>query len=131
LPVGKDNSSRKAALVDLKGPQNHWIVGTPPAIRKSSPLYSKWVQMAYTNSKDSVQEDERLHSHSKSEEYYLVIKGALVVRVDKSDVRVGPMQLLKVPKKVPHKVTRQEPPLTCFTIRVPSALPSEKTIIEE
>jgi len=118
-------------LIDLNELQNRWIVGTPPAIQESSPFYSKWIQISYTNTKDQIPENEELHVHRSSEEYYLVTKGALRVTVGKRNLLVGSMQLLRVPKEVPHKITKHILPLTFFTIRVPSALPSEKKVVDE
>lgn len=131
LPVKKDNPSREAVLIDLNELQNRWIVGTPPAVQEASPFYSKWIQISYTNTNDPILRSEELHSHRSSEEYYLVTRGALKVRVGAKNILVKSMQLLRVPKKVPHRITEHVLPLTFFTMRVPSALPSEKTVVEE
>ena len=131
LPVKKDNPSREAVLIDLKELQNRWVVGTPPAVREASPFYSKWIQISYTNINDPILRNEEFHAHRSSEEYYLVTKGALKVRVGKRNFMVNSMQLLRVPKRVPHKIASHVLPLTFFTIRVPSALPNEKKVVKE
>lgn len=132
-PVQKSRHASKGLLIDLSALETRgkWIVGTPPAIPKSSSAYSKWVQIGYTNTTSKVTEKSKLHSHRRSDEYYLVIRGTLRIRVEDRTYSLGPMHVLRVPERVPHMALDYTVPLTYFVMRTPSALPSEKDVVED
>ena len=133
MPIEKENLEKKELLLDLNDPrnQNTWVIGTPPKIQESSYAYSKWVQIAYTNTTTKPSREEEFHSHEESEEYYLVIQGSLQVKVGRKTYHLQPLNLLSIPKKIQHKIIRFDAPLQYFTLRVPSAKPEEKTVEEE
>ncbi len=74
---------------------------------------------------------EVFHSHTKSEEYYLVISGKLRIRIRDAEYLVKRLGMLIVPRKIPHKIIRFLYSLQHFTIRAPSALPEDKKIFKE
>jgi mannose-6-phosphate isomerase-like protein (cupin superfamily) len=126
----KTNSKKEEYLIHLndKKNQNTWIIGTPPVIELQSPNYSELVQISHSRIPPVPSNIEEFHSHEGSEEYYLVIRGYIKVRVHKKVYQVNPMNLLSIPKKIPHKIIDFKTPLQYFTIRTPSSRPEEKRI---
>jgi len=111
----------KVAILDLNDEEhwNRWIVGTPDAVPESSPFYSTQIQVAYVNNPKrewffKLQEE---HWHTTIEEYYLVLQGALKVKVEETILTVKPMQLLVVPPKKRHTIIDFSSPLQYFLIR--------------
>jgi mannose-6-phosphate isomerase-like protein (cupin superfamily) len=43
------------------------------------------------------------HSHPETDEVFLVLSGALTIRMEEGDVTLGPGQLYVVPKGTPHQ----------------------------
>ena len=43
------------------------------------------------------------HSHPETDEFFLVLKGSLTIRLDDGDVQVGPGQLFVVPRGIHHQ----------------------------
>jgi mannose-6-phosphate isomerase-like protein (cupin superfamily) len=122
----------KVAILDLNNPENmnRWIIGGPPKVPKTSPFYSEQIQIAYVkNVQKGILEREPEHYHtSPIEEFYLVLKGTLKVRVEEDIITVKPMQILAIPPKTRHKIINHSQKLQYFTARAPVS--TEKTKIE-
>lgn len=77
------------------------------------------------------------HSHPDTDELFLVLRGALTVRLDSGDVQLGPGQVLVVPRGVPHQpvsvdgaeVVLVEPSATVNTGDTPSPLTAERRVV--
>ncbi len=77
------------------------------------------------------------HSHPDTDEFFLVLRGELTIRLDTGDVRLGPGQLYVVPRGVPHQpvsaegadVVLIEPSETVNTGDTPSAFTAERRVV--
>jgi mannose-6-phosphate isomerase-like protein (cupin superfamily) len=77
------------------------------------------------------------HSHPDTDELFLVVAGALTIRMDSGDVTLGPGQLYVVPKGVRHQpysvdgadVVLIEPTETVNTGDTPSELTAERRVL--
>jgi len=122
----------KVALLELKDPKNRnrWIIGTPTQVPKSSPFYSKQIQIAYVkNPEKGIIEKEPEHYHTPPiEEFYLILQGALKVKVEDNIIVLKSKQILAIPPNKRHKILDYSLPLQFFTIRAP--ISTEKTKIE-
>lgn len=109
---------------------NRWIIGCPPQVPESSPFYSRQIQIAYVKSiQEGILNKEPEHYHtSPIEEFYLVLKGTLKVKVENQTITLKPMQILAIPPKTSHKIVNHSQRLQYFTIRAP--ISTEKTKIE-
>ncbi|MGC4808362.1 cupin domain-containing protein [Micromonospora sp. DT233] len=76
------------------------------------------------------------HSHPETDEFFLVLRGSLTIRMDAGDVTLGPGQLYVVPRGVPHQpvsvegadVVLIEPSTTVNTGDTPSELTAERRL---
>ena len=123
----------KVAVLDLKNSKNwnHWVIGTPDEVPKSSPFYSEQIQVRYDKSveKEGNLQNEVEHSHTPPiEEYYFVLQGMLRVKVEDEVIDVKPMQILAVPPNKRHRVVDQSSPTEFLVFRAP--ISSGKTKIE-
>ncbi|WP_239088465.1 cupin domain-containing protein [Planosporangium mesophilum] len=74
------------------------------------------------------------HSHPETDEFFLVLRGSLTIRMEAGDVMLGPGQLYVVPRGVPHQpvsadgaeVLLIEPSETVNTGDTPSELTAER-----
>jgi mannose-6-phosphate isomerase-like protein (cupin superfamily) len=112
------------AVLDLSRPDawNRWIIGTPEDVPVSSPFFSEQVQIAFVNNpeKGLFRKRETEHSHAPPiEEYYLVLKGSLKIKVEDEVITLKPMQILKVPPKKRHRITHCSHPVRWIIIRAP------------
>jgi mannose-6-phosphate isomerase-like protein (cupin superfamily) len=119
-------------ILDLNNPENinRWIIGGPPQVPKTSPSYSKQIQIAHIkNIQKGILEKEPEHYHtSPIEEFYIVLKGTLKVKVEEDIIAVKSMQILTIPPKTRHKIVDHSQKLHYFTVRAP--ISTEKTKIE-
>jgi mannose-6-phosphate isomerase-like protein (cupin superfamily) len=122
----------EVAILNLMSPENinRWIIGGPPQVPEGSPFCSGQIQIAYVkNIEEGVLKKEPEHYHIPPiEEFYLVLKGTLKVRVENDIITVKPMQILAIPPKTRHKIVNHSQHLEYFTIRAP--ISTEKTKIE-
>jgi mannose-6-phosphate isomerase-like protein (cupin superfamily) len=78
------------------------------------------------------------HRHPETDELFLVLGGALTIRMDDGDVELGPGQLYVVPRGVPHQPVSVdgaemlliEPSTTVNTGDTPSELTAERRVVE-
>jgi len=64
--------------------------------------------------------DERSHAHERSDEFFIVLSGSLVVEVEGEAHVVGPGQYCHFPIGVFHRIVRAVPPIEALVIRAPS-----------
>lgn len=77
------------------------------------------------------------HSHPDTDEFFLVLRGALTIRMDGGDVELGPGQVYVVPRGVPHQpvsiegaeVLLIEPSTTVNTGDTSSELTAERRVV--
>jgi len=77
------------------------------------------------------------HSHPDTDELFLVVKGALTIRMEAGDVTLGPGQLYVVPRGVRHQpvssegaeIVLIEPSVTVNTGDSPGALTAERRML--
>ena len=123
----------EVAVLDLNDPEkwNHWVIGTPEEVPRSSPFCSEQLQVRYNKNpeKEHSLQKEVEHWHTPPiEEYYLVLRGTLRVKVEGTVIELGPMQILPVPPKKHHRVLDYSPTVEYLVIRAP--ISGEKTKIE-
>ena len=76
------------------------------------------------------------HSHPETDEFFLVLRGRLTIRMDDGDVQLGPGQIYVVPRGVDHQpvsvegaeVLLIEPSATVNTGDSPSSLIAERRV---
>ena len=74
------------------------------------------------------------HSHPDTDEFFMVLSGRLVIRMDAGDVSLGPGQAFVVPRGTPHQPVSDEgatlllvePSATVNTGDTPSELTAER-----
>lgn len=124
----------RVKVKDLNDPDtwNRWVIGTPEDVSESSQFYSKQIQIAYVNNPEKgLLEKGKAHFHKPPiEEYYIVLEGALEVKVEEEIINVESMQILKVPPTKRHKITNYSLPLRFFTIRVPISTTETRIPVE-
>jgi mannose-6-phosphate isomerase-like protein (cupin superfamily) len=109
-------------VIDLAQYANHWVIGTPDDVR-SSDRFSAQIQIKYNNHPEQgrFETEEEFHKHvPRIEEYYLVLKGRLEVKVEgKPLLQARQGQILAVPPGKCHKVVAYDGPIEYITIRAP------------
>ncbi len=77
------------------------------------------------------------HTHPDTDEFFLVLSGRLLIRLDGGDVELGPGQVYVVPRGVPHQpvsadgaeVLLIEPSRTVNTGDTPSRLTAPRQVV--
>lgn len=77
------------------------------------------------------------HSHPETDEFFLVLRGSLTIRMDDGDITLGPGQMYVVPRGVRHQpvsaqgadVVLIEPSATVNTGDTPSDLTAQRRLI--
>ncbi|MEJ7702449.1 MAG: cupin domain-containing protein [Geodermatophilaceae bacterium] len=77
------------------------------------------------------------HSHPDTDEFFLVLRGSLTIRMDGGDVTLGPGQMYVVPRGVPHQpvsadgaeVVLIEPSTTVNTGDTPGSLTAARRLM--
>ena len=77
------------------------------------------------------------HAHPRTDEFFLVLRGSLTIKMDAGDVVLGPGQMYVVPKGVPHQpvspegadVVLFEPSGTVNTGDTPSELTARRLVL--
>lgn len=120
----------KVAVLDLNKTEkwNHWVIGTPEDVPKSSPFYSEQLQIRYNKNleREGSLQNEVEHWHTPPiEEYYFVLQGTLRVKVEDTIIDVEPMQILAVPPNKRHRVIDESGPIEFLVFRAP--ISGEKT----
>jgi mannose-6-phosphate isomerase-like protein (cupin superfamily) len=77
------------------------------------------------------------HSHPETDEFFLVLKGSLTIRLDDGDIELGPGQAYVVPRGTAHQpvsvdgaeVLLFEPSATVNTGDTPSELTAQRRVV--
>ena len=77
------------------------------------------------------------HSHPETDEFFLVLRDTLTIKMDSGDVTLGPGQMFVVPRGVPHQplstdgadVVLIEPSETVNTGDTPSHLTAKRRVV--
>ena len=77
------------------------------------------------------------HSHPDTDEFFLVLRGRLTIRLDDGDVELGPGQVYVVPRGVPHQpvstegadIVLVEPSATVNTGDSPGRFTAERRVV--
>lgn len=77
------------------------------------------LQILYNNTTVGWTDDGR-HSHTESDEVFIVLEGTVVVEVDGERVEIGPGEFCCFGVGVVHSVVETRPPLRTFMVRAPS-----------
>lgn len=80
---------------------------------------SEGLQVWFNNTEEPWR-DEKPHAHLLCDEFFLVLKGTIVLDVEGEEHVIGPREYCFVPRKVFHSIVRVHPPVESVTIRAPS-----------
>src|SRR3990172_10531199 len=83
-----------------------WVFG--PFLPKDSEYHTEALEIGYVNLHE-VESTDRLHFHSKTEEYYVVLAGHLTIQVADRFVEVPEGSILLVRPGYPHIITAIHP----------------------
>ena len=84
-------------------------------------FHSDALQIWFNNEEQTwLSEPEKPHLHTKSDEIFLVLKGALIVEVEGERHRIGPGEFCCFPMGLLHTLVEVEAPLESLMIRAPS-----------
>jgi len=115
-------------LVDLEKERldgHKWIFG--PFKSENSSEFTNAIEIGYINLQQ-VEQTDRLHFHSNSDEYYFILSGHMQIKVGESIVEMSEYQLLRVRPNVPHLILGVQPDTRILLIKAPPSL-NDKTII--
>lgn len=89
--------------------------------RDEAGFRSNDLQVWYNNTEETwVETPEPLHCHQKSDEMFIVLKGALHVEVDGVVYRIGQREFCCFPAGQWHSIVRVETPVETLMILAPS-----------
>ena len=115
-------------LIDLENESSRghkWIFG--PFRPEDSDTHSKTAEIGYVNLQE-VEKTDRLHFHTNSEEYYLLLSGHMRIKVGEGIVEVSKGQLLLVRPNVSHLILTVQPGTRILLIKAPPG-PNDKTSV--
>jgi mannose-6-phosphate isomerase-like protein (cupin superfamily) len=101
-----------------------WAVGS--SFPKTAGRHSDFIQLG-CNVVNRPWHD-KLHLHTHSEEWYVVLKGKLIIEVNGRELGIGPREILGVRANVPHRVIGGRGPIEEFSLRMPSV--EDKKLVE-
>ena len=99
--------------------QNCWLFGVGEARFHSSVMCLAYVAFPTAQSLATDRHPHRLHLHRESWEFYVVLRGTRVLRIEQELVEIGSGEILAVPPRVKHVLHSTEPPCESFEFRVP------------
>ena len=111
----------RARLSD-DGDHNCWLLGADPARLACDHLSLSYCHSQTTEAAADLHARDRLHAHTSSWEYYLVLQGSMTLQADTRPLTVEAGHILEVPPGVCHALRARRTPFADFTIRVPLAL---------
>jgi mannose-6-phosphate isomerase-like protein (cupin superfamily) len=107
--------------------QNRWLVGYGAARFPSAHLVLAYLNLPTVESASAgLGTRHRLHYHTRSWEYYVVLRGRRRLQVGEELVELGSGEILEVPPRVPHTLRGQQDPYEGLTLRVPVLTHSDK-----
>jgi mannose-6-phosphate isomerase-like protein (cupin superfamily) len=101
--------------------QNCWLFGVGQARFHSDYMCLAYLNLPTDESAGASQRDypHQLHLHQKSWEYYTVLRGSKVLRVEDQCVEINAGETLEVPPGTKHVLQAIRTPFEGFTFRVP------------
>ncbi len=99
--------------------QNCWLFGAGQAHFHSDVMCLAYLDFPSAESLGTDRHSHRLHLHRESWEFYVVLRGTRVLRIEQELVNVSAGEVLAVPPQVKHVLQRTQTPLKGFTFRVP------------
>jgi mannose-6-phosphate isomerase-like protein (cupin superfamily) len=121
----EQETSGQYTLVDLEDERqkgHKWLFG--PFLPEVSCKYTEAVEIGYVNLQE-VEKTDRLHLHTKTEEYYAVWSGYMKIRVGDEVVEVSEGQILLVRPNIPHLILEVQPATRILLIKTPPG-PNDK-----
>jgi len=82
-------------------------------------FHSQRLQALYANNSESWS-DVGVHSHSESDEVFIVLEGSIVLDVDGAEVTLSAGEFAGFPAGLRHAVVRSNPPTRHLVMRAPS-----------
>lgn len=117
----------KISLEEERANGHKWVFG--PYRLEGAETHSSAIEIGYINL-DEVEKTDRLHFHTRTEEYYVVMSGHMEIRVGESVVEVSEGQILLVRPSIPHLILEVRPGTRILLIKAPPG-PEDKTIVSE
>ncbi len=108
----------RVPLADAKH-QNCWLFGVGQAHFHSDQICLAYLNFPIVESVGTDHHRHRPHLHQESWEYYTVLRGTRVLRVEEELVAIKAGEILEVPPQVKHVLHETEVPFEGFTFRVP------------
>lgn len=99
--------------------QNCWLFGFGQARFHSDHMCLAYINFPQAETVDADNHPHRLHLHQESWEYYTVLRGTKVLRVEEELVEINEGEILEVPPQVKHVLHVTHTPFEGFTFRVP------------
>lgn len=113
-------------LEDERQKGHKWLFG--PFLPQASGQYTEVVEIGYVNLQE-VEKTDRLHFHTRSQEYYVVLGGHMRIQVGDEVVKVGEGQILLVRPDTPHVILEVRPNTRILLIKAPPA-PQDKVVLQ-
>jgi mannose-6-phosphate isomerase-like protein (cupin superfamily) len=115
-------------LLDLRVPCSDYQAGA--CLPTTSPAYSPWWDFWSGWQKSLITwRGQEFHSHTRAEEYYIVLQGRLDLKVDGQVISVRPGYLLGVKPGAVHSVVGGQEPVDTLFFRVPGGR-GDKTVVD-
>jgi len=108
----------RVPLADVRY-QNCWLFGVGQARFHSDEMCLAYLSFPSAESVGTDGHRHRLHLHQESWEYYVVLRGTRVLRVEERLVEISAGEILAVPPQVKHVLYGTQTPFEGITFRVP------------
>ena len=108
------------------GNQNCWLLGAGRARFDCEHLALAYGHLQTAEAAAAFCDRGRMHAHTASWEYYVVLQGSMTLQVDARLVTIETGHILEVPPGVWHAVDAWHRPSEAFTIRAPTRLDDKK-----
>jgi len=99
--------------------QNCWLFGVGQAHFRSDVMCLAYLDFPSAESLGADDHRHRLHLHRESWEFYVVLQGTRVLRIEQELAEVSAGEVLAVPPWVKHVLHGTETPFVGFTFRTP------------
>jgi mannose-6-phosphate isomerase-like protein (cupin superfamily) len=99
--------------------QNCWLFGVGQAHFRSDVMCLAYLDFPSAESLGADDHRHRLHLHRESWEFYVVLQGTRVLRIEQELAEVSAGEVLAVPPRVKHVLHGTETPFVGFTFRTP------------
>ena len=99
--------------------QNCWLFGVGQAHFRSDVMCLAYLDFPSAESLGADNHRHRLHLHWESWEFYVVLQGTRVLRIEQELAEVSAGEVLAVPPRVRHVLHGTETPFVGFTFRTP------------